>query len=137
MIKRVLMLACLIGVTASLPAYASPTKKKVTVTCTSVAPATIYGIGTAIFSDSTGDTFSCPLVCDNSGSPGVPVSNSTDCVLSFRDQYLAYTLYYQYTDANGVVSDATSTGAPVSLNGSGFTTQNGPGGGDAVTLKVK
>jgi hypothetical protein len=140
MTNKVLLLACLIGVTASLPAYASPTKKKITLTCDSPVGNTITGQATVTFDDPTSDsTYTCStsLDCDSTSSSGVPHSKTADCPLPFRSNELgAFSLSFQ----DGPLSGKTGlTSGPIIVKGRGMSFWDGPddGSGDTVTLTVK
>jgi len=145
--KKVLLVSCLLGLASTIPAYASPTSKTVTLSCSAGSPDAIIGQVDVILSDSSGAlSVDCTslLACDSTGglvSPGAPSTNSTTCVAPFKVAQMTYTLNYSDFDAS--VSPPTDLGdsnngavTGVTLKGSGFSTQIGLNG-DLVTLKVK
>jgi hypothetical protein len=148
MIKKMLLLSCALGLFATLPANASPTKKTITIACSSVDPDVIYGRADVMIFDSSGSSSqTCSVTCGTSGSPGLPESFSTDCPLPFRASEVSYILSYTASDTSspnyptdGVISEGTvdTTAQRVQLKGRGISVQVGPTNtGDTVTLKVK
>ena len=136
MTKKVLVFSCLLGLIASLPANASPTNKKITLTCSSAANV-ITGTATVTVCDAapvvcTGQTYLCGSVsCDSSGSSTNP-TNTIACSAPFRVDGVSYNV--SYVDSNG--SSGLITGSTVLPNGSGYSVTTGAGS-DTVTLKIK
>ena len=148
MIKKVLLFLCALGLTPTLQAHASPTNKKITLTCSSVSPDVIIGQVDVTVYDSTGQlSYPCTnlLSCDSSGTgqviPGASATNSASCTPGFRVQSMSYTLYYSdfdySTNPPTAIGSSTVTGAGIILKGPAFSTQVGPNSNDTVTLDVK
>ena len=146
MLKKVLLLFCLLGLISVLPAHASPTNKTITLSCGAGSPDVITGQVDVTLYDITGiSSVDCGLlVCDSSGGlvlPGAPATNSTSCTAGFKVHDMSYTLNYFDYDSAGNLIDSSNNSAisGVILKGSGFSTQIGPGNypADTVTLKVK
>ena len=123
MTKKVLLLSCLLGLLSSFPAYASPTDKKITLTCSSISTDVITANVAVTLTDGGGLSYACGLVfCDSSGA-SAPATNSASCTTPFRVHDLSYTLTYVDTDSLGNVSQS-STGGTALLRGNGFSVQS-------------
>lgn len=146
--KLLTVSSCVLGlVLACIPAYASPTSKKITLDCSSVAPDIITGNATVTLCGSSttgvcgGLTFTCPstpVYCDSSGATA-PISTTVGCIAPFRVDAMSATI--GFIDYAGSISSTTiiDTGgsSPAStLSGRGFTTTDGYNS-DTVTLTVK
>ncbi len=121
--KKILVAACGMALLAmaSMPAHASPTNKKVTVSCDFVDGNTGYANVTLM--DSGSGTFACPQMTCNQSVTSVTVA--CDAPFKVSDMYADY----------GIV-EVHSTQSTVALKGKGvgltFTS-----GGDTVSVNVK
>jgi predicted nucleic acid-binding Zn ribbon protein len=102
----------------------------------------ITGSVTVTLHDSAGgNSLTCGLACDSSGSIGPPPTNSTSCNAPFRVHDMSYTLSYIDTDTSnpGSPLSGSISETGIILKGSGFSIQTGPAShpGDTVTLDVK
>jgi hypothetical protein len=138
MTKRVMLLACFLGLMSTIPAYASPTNKTITITCVSVSPNVLTGTVAVTVDDGAGNIASCGLqLCDSSGL-STNATNSTSCTPPFRVQNMSYTLTYVDTDGNtNPAGQASESG--IALKGKGFSYQIGPtvDPGDTVSFSIK
>lgn len=146
MTKKVLLLSCVLGLMSAFPAHASPTNKKITISCGSGAPDTIIGeVDVTLYDKTGGSSLDCGLlVCDSSNGSilsGAPPTNSKSCTAPFRVYDMSYTLNYTDYDGNLSQIDASNNGPVpgVILKGYGFSTWIGPAAypADTVTLDVK
>ncbi len=120
MARYLSLLTCVLGITAAaIPAYASPTSKKITFTCNAFAPNVITAIATVTLCEGDtgtvpdsciGQTFQCPtqFICDSSGISAMEDSCSTAFKVG------AASVSESYVDdagtANEVTQSATVTG---------------------------
>jgi hypothetical protein len=136
MTKKVLLLSCLLGLLSSFPAYASPTNKKITLTCNSISTDVITANVAVTLTDGGALSSPCGLIfCDSSGA-SAPATNSASCTTPFRVHDLSYTLSYVDTDSLGNVSQSGTSGIAL-VRGNGFSVQSTASTGDTVTLDVK
>jgi hypothetical protein len=123
--KRLAVLVCLLGmVFVSMPAYANPKDKKITLTCGSIAPDTISAHATVTLCEAAsatcgGQMSACPTVsCDSGGDASVTIS----CSAPFKVDAVSFT--ENYTDSDGSF-------------GSAMGTRLLPNGGKAMVLSVQ
>ncbi|HEY2524710.1 MAG TPA: hypothetical protein VGI29_06600 [Candidatus Binataceae bacterium] len=142
--KMVIVVGCLLGLAlAWLPAYASPTDKKITLTCNSPnAGDSISGSVTVTLCDTTdcGTSLVCtPVNCDSSGTMSVTQA----CGTNFKVGAVSVNICYQEDQDGGpTCTQHPGTGGGIAITGKGFTTVVGPGSpptgdGDTVSLIVK
>lgn len=116
---------------ACLPAYASPTKRKITLTCNSVSGDAISGSATVTLCDSSACTqqLSCsPVTCDSN-----TVSTTMVCPTSFKVGWLTADITFSDGDGSSGESQSSST-----LGGKAYSTvagyyQTPESGGDGDT----
>ncbi len=126
--KIMIVAGCLLGLAlACIPAYASPTDKKITLSCdVSSGSDVITGTVTVTLcaasgsTPCTGDTFVCPtdptpLSCDSSGANGVPISVTVACD----------SLTFKVSGFHEVIS-ATDYAVDPSTGGPGYVIGTGP-----------
>ena len=144
MTKRLAVLVCLLGITsASIPAHANSTTKKITLACSSFAPNVITGAVTVALceaspaSDCSGATFECPaLACDSSGA-SADLSTTIFCAAPFKVDAVTYDESYT-DDVESVLSSGTSSGTHTLGKGKiGFVSTQLSGSGDKVIIEVK
>jgi hypothetical protein len=149
--KKILTVSCcMLGLAiACMPAYASPTDKKITLSC-DVAAGTgvITGEATVtLCADSapfpcTGATFNCqstPISCDSSGLTA-PISITVSCSAPFKVDGLTAMINVTDYDSNGNRVGTGGSNPNSTLGGKGFSTTTGTGSGspyDTVSLTVK
>ncbi len=139
---------CLLGLAvACVPAYASPTRKKITLDCSSAAPDIITGNATVTLCGSSptgvcgGDMYVCPstpVYCDSSGTTA-PISTTVQCTAPFKVDGMTATI--GFIDYDGSISSTTiitsgGSSPGSTLSGKGFVTTTGSGS-DTVSLTVK
>jgi hypothetical protein len=148
--RIMIVLGCLLGLAlACIPAYASPTHKNITVTCTSSdGNEVITGDATvtlcATLATCTKQFVVCPqILCDSSGT-NQPISITVSCDAPFKVGGL--TAQIDFLDSEG--HTAGSSPSVDSLTGKGFSTSVAPnpndttdpdadGDTEAVSLTVK
>ena len=139
--KRTFIISCWLLVASCLPAYASPTSKKITLTCNSVAPDYVTANASIVLCASSasglcnGDTFPCPQVsCDN-----VTTSMTVVCTATSKVDGLMGQANANDYDANGSQIGSGGSSPSSTLGGKGFSTTFPvtSNSGDTVTLTVK
>ena len=144
--KILIVVGCILGLAlAWIPAYASPTSKKVTITCTSTGPDTVTGYASVMLCDtpSCGNSVTCqpdPVVsCDTSANmiSQTAVCSTGTALVPFKVG--AVSIVIECSD-NGDNSCGTSyTGIPISGGKAvSFPADNiANPDGDGVTVTVK
>ena len=133
---------------AWMPAYASPTNKKITLTCNSPnAGDPISGSVTVTLCDTTAcdNSLVCPVVnCETGGTISVTQACSTDnATTPFKVGAVSVNICYQEDgDPNPTCTQHPGAGGGIAVTGKRFTTVVGPGppptgDGDTVSLIVK
>ena len=147
--KIMIVAGCLLGLAlACIPAYASPTNKKITLSCSSAASDSVTGSATVTLCETTNcgsvpgdDSVTCPpVMCDISGTVSITNACSTDAAtVPFKvGAVSANTCYQQDEDLQPTCTPHPGTGGGIAITGKGFFTVVGPGNdGDTVSLTVK
>lgn len=154
--KALTVSCCLLGLAiACIPAYASPTRKKITLSCDVSAGAdVITGSATVTLCDSasplcSGATVACaPVACDSSGATA-PISVTVPCdSTTFKvDAFYATIGASDYsvdpnTDALTLIGTGGSDLPPTALGGKGYslsvnTVASGGSANDLVLFSIK
>jgi hypothetical protein len=141
---------CMLGLAiACIPAYASPTNKKITLACDVTAgtdvitgDATVTLCAPSGLSPCTGATYDCPstpISCDSSGLKA-PISITVSCSAPFKVGGLTAIISASDYDSAGNLIGTGGSNPNSTLGGKGFSTTTGtyPGSvNDTVTLTVK
>jgi hypothetical protein len=142
--KVVIAWFCVLGLAvACIPAYANPTSKKITLTCSSSTGDAVSGSVDVILCDSTQcvQSIACPQVTCDSVSISTTTLCSTDTAqVPFKVGAVHVNVCYQQDeDLQPTCTPHPDTvGAGVAITGKGFFTVVGPGtDSDTVTLTVK
>lgn len=148
--KVVIALGCLLGLAAAcIPAYANPTDKKITLTCSSLAPDNVKGSATVTLCETTNcgntlgdDSITCPQVmCDTAGTISVTSVCSTDSAgTPFKVGAVSVNVCYQQDEEQqgATCTPHPGNGGGTAITGKGFATAVAPGGdSDTVSLTVK
>ena len=148
--NRIMIVAgCLLGLAlACIPAYASPTNKKITLSCASTASDSITGSATVTLCETTNcanisgdDSITCPPVaCDTSGTVSITDVCSTDAATTpFKVSAVSVNICYKADeDGQEACTPHPGTGGGIAVGGKGFFTVVGPGNdSDTVSLTVK
>jgi hypothetical protein len=136
-----------------MPAYASPTNKKITLSCNvSAGTDVITGTATVTLCDSaiplcSGATVACaPVACDSSGANGVPISVTVPCdATTFRVgafHEVAGASDFSVDPSTGVLTPIGTGGSDVTitLGGKGYSIPviTNPGSvNDTVVFTIK
>ena len=147
MSKIMIVAGCLLGLAlACIPAYASPTNKKITLSCDITAGSdTITGYVNVTLCSSidptsldpcVGPTI-CPQVnCDSSSGATYPISITVPCIASSKVGGVVIDLEATVTDSAGNV--VTGGSQPIStMNGKGYSLSVTPNPNDTLSLTVK
>ncbi len=142
--KRVLCFSLLLVLGGSFSAYPSPTTKKITLDCSSIAPNVITGGATVSLCAASplaacsGQTVLCGAIsCDSSGAIAFP-SNTISCDAPFKAAGVSFSETFADHDGTGaVIAAGGNSGASTLQKGRvGFTSVQASGS-DSVTLTVK
>ena len=149
MAKTLAVISCVLGLTMGFnPAYASPTNKRITVSCNGTAPYNIVGVATITLCEATtGDlcsagTFDCPtgvlenIQCDSGNT--VSDTYTITCAPGFKvDAAIISQRFIDYLNSFEVGTGDIPAGT-FSLSKGGFVnTLTNSFTGDSFTLKVK
>ncbi len=144
MTKRILCFSLLMVLGGSFSAYSSPTDKKITLACSSVAPNVITGNTTVSLCAASalvacsGQTVLCGNIsCDSSGVIAFP-TDTIFCKAPFKIAGVSFSETFADEDGTGAVIAAggTSGASTLQKGGVGFTSVQASGS-DTVTLTVK
>jgi hypothetical protein len=142
--KIMIVAGCLLGLAlACIPAYASPTNKKITLSCSSAAGDSVAGSVNVTLCDSPAcdQSFPClPVACDSANTVSTTVVCSTDAAtVPFKVGAVSINICYQEDEDGGPnCTQHPGTGGGIAMGGKGFFTVVGPGtDSDTVSLIVK
>ena len=147
--RIIIVSGCLLGLAlACIPAYASPTDKKITLTCSSLIPDNVSGSVNVTLCETTNcgnapgdDSITCPQVnCDTASTVSITTVCSTDSAAPpFKVGAVSVNLCIQEDqDGQPTCTPHPGTGGGIALTGKGFSTAVGSStDSDTVSLTVK
>ena len=145
--KIMILAGCLLGLAlACIPAYASPTDKKITLSCNIASGTDVISgyvnvtlcssIDLSLIDPCIGPTNCQQVNCDSSGANNVPISITVPCIASSKVGGVVIDLEATATDSAGNV--VTGGSQPIStMNGKGYSLSVTPNPNDTLSLTVK